>query len=124
MQDVLDIENSHVPTLERDGSTLLFLPQNTVHGRPRGPGYGSQILLRQWDDRLSVATAVRLGELAEPSANAGVRVDVVRLDDSAAGSANLLGQQPEENVLHTRMASLEAREVVAENRASLSVLER
>ena len=123
MQDVLGVENSYMSTRERDGATFLFLAQDPVHGCPRRPGYRGEILLRQWHHRF-VAAAVRLGQLAEPPPYACVRVDVVRLDDSVAGSANLLGQQPEENVLHTRMASLEAREVVAENRASLSVLER
>ena len=49
---------------------------------------------------------------------------MVRFDDPVARSANLLGQESQEHVLHARMAALKPREVVAEDRARLAVLER
>jgi hypothetical protein len=48
----------------------------------------------------------------------------VRLDEAVAGATQLLGEQPEQDVLHARMAPLKDREVVAEDRARLAVLER
>ena len=120
----LDVTQRHATALERDDSSLLLLPQDPVDGRSRGPGNRSEILLRQRYDRLVIATAVGLGELAEPPSHARVRVDVMRLDDPVARAANLLGEQPQEHVLHARVASLEAREVVAKDRPGLAGLER
>ena len=54
----------------------------------------------------------------------GQIVHVMRFGDSVAHSTKLLRQKPEEDVLHGRMALLQSREVVAVDRARLSVLER
>jgi hypothetical protein len=47
----------------------------------------------------------------------------MRLDDSIARPSELLGQEAQENVLDAWMASLQEHEVVADNGASLRVLE-
>ncbi len=46
------------------------------------------------------------------------------LDDPVRRAPKLLGQQAQEHVLHARVLALEEREVVAEDRARLAVLER
>ena len=47
----------------------------------------------------------------------------MRLDDTVARTPELVGKQPEEDVLHTRVLSLEEREVVPEHRPRLALLE-
>ena len=67
---------------------------------------------------------VRRRQLHEASADARLRVDVVRLDDAVGRAAKLLGEKAEKHVLHARVLPLQQREVVAEDRAGLAGLER
>ena len=48
----------------------------------------------------------------------------MRLDEAIGGSPELLGEQPEEDVLHAGMLALQRREVVPVDRACLSRFER
>ncbi len=55
---------------------------------------------------------------------ASLGVYVMGLDDPVARASQLLGEQPQEDILHARVTLLETCEVVPEDRARLSVLER
>ena len=122
--ELRDVPERHAATPQSDDSALLLFTQDAVHRRPRGACHRGQIVLCKGNDGLAVNATVDRGELAESPAHPRVRIDVVRLDDAVARAANLLGEQPQEHVLHSRMAALKACEVVAEDRPCLSVLER
>ena len=98
----------------------LLLAKHAVDGCPRGAGHRSDVLLPERDD----AGVVRRRELDQASANARLRVDVVRLDDAIRRAPKLLGEQAQEHVLDTGVLPLQEREVVAEDRTRLPRLER
>ena len=105
---------------QSDGAELRLLPQHTIHRRARRAGHRRDVLLRQRHD----AVLVRRRELDETAADASLRIDVVRLDDAIRRAAELLREEPQEHVLHAWVLALEQREVVAEDGARLSGLER
>ena len=114
------IHDGRPATCQSDDAELLLLTQHAIHGRSRRAGHRRDVLLRQRHD----AVLIRRRELDEAPADASLRIDVVRLDDAIRRATELLGEKPQEHVLHSRVLPLEQREVVAEDRARLSRLER
>ena len=122
--ETVGVQHDDPPALQPHRPALLVLAQHPVHRRARGTRHRREVLLRQWHDRRSVTLPVRPGELADAPSHPRLGVHEVRLHDPVARPAQLLGEQAEQDVLHTGVASLEAREVVSVDGARLTVLER
>jgi hypothetical protein len=100
----------------------LLVAQDAIDGGARGARHRGEVFLGEWHDR-TVTRSVAAGEIEQTTPDACVGVDVVGLDEALARPAQLLGEQPQEDVLHAGVALLKANELVPEHGASLTVLE-
>ncbi|CAN5295965.1 hypothetical protein BH09ACT13_BH09ACT13_07280 [soil metagenome] len=122
--EIVGVEDRHPSASKSDDSALLLVAQHSVHCRAGSTRHRRKVLLGQRHCGRAAVGAVDVPELHETATHARLRVKVVRLDDAIARAAELLGEEPQENVLDPGVAPLQTCEVFSEDRMRRAVLGR